>query len=56
MAYPPTRQLSLEEKDQLWRYRFYLSREKKVPLRRGPRPCACAAGALTFLAALFCAA
>ena len=30
MAYPPTTQLSLEEKDLLWRFRFFLTREKKV--------------------------
>lgn len=57
MAYPPTRQLTLEEKDQLWRYRFYLSREKKVPLRSVARPYdPCVAGALTLITALFCVA
>ena len=37
IAYPPTRQLSLEEKDLVWRFRFYLTREKKV--RWAPDEC-----------------
>lgn len=30
MASPPTKQLSLDEKDLVWRFRYYLTREKKV--------------------------
>lgn len=30
MGYPPTQKLTPEEKDLVWKFRFYLTREKKV--------------------------
>lgn len=30
VAYPPTKQLSNEEQDHVWRFRFYLSNQKKA--------------------------
>lgn len=30
LAYPPTKQLSNEEQDHVWRFRFYLSNQKKA--------------------------
>lgn len=30
VAYPPTQQLSNEEQDYVWKYRFYLSTQKKA--------------------------
>ncbi|GLG95013.1 Serine/threonine-protein kinase Tor [Gryllus bimaculatus] len=30
VGYPPTKQLSTEEQDLVWKYRFYLSKEKKA--------------------------
>lgn len=30
VSYPPTKQLSNEEQDQVWKFRFYLSNQKKA--------------------------
>ena len=30
MRYPPTKQLTSEEQDLIWKFRFYLSNQKKV--------------------------
>lgn len=30
VGYPPTKQLSVEEQDLVWKFRFYLSNQKKV--------------------------
>lgn len=30
VAYPPTKTLTTEEQDLVWRFRFYLSNQKKV--------------------------
>lgn len=30
VGYPPTTQLSIEEQDLVWKFRFYLSSQKKV--------------------------
>lgn len=30
VAYPPTKQLTTEEQDLVWKFRFYLSNQKKV--------------------------
>lgn len=30
VGYPPTTQLSIEEQDVVWKFRFYLSSQKKV--------------------------
>lgn len=32
LRYPPTQNLTTEEKDLLWKFRFYLTRDKKVQL------------------------
>lgn len=30
MSYPPTQTLTSEEKDLIWKFRFYLTRDKRV--------------------------
>lgn len=30
MSYPPTQTLNPEEKDLVWKFRFYLTRDKRV--------------------------
>lgn len=30
MSYPPTQPLTPEEKDLVWKFRFYLTRDKRV--------------------------
>jgi phosphatidylinositol 3-kinase len=32
VSYPPTKQLSAEEQDVIWKFRYYLSSNKKVKL------------------------
>lgn len=37
VAYPPTKQLTTEEQDLVWKFRFYLSNQKKVSTERRAR-------------------
>lgn len=37
VAYPPTKQLTTEEQDLVWKFRFYLSNQKKVSTKRRGR-------------------
>jgi hypothetical protein len=32
VAYPPTQTLTAEEKDLVWKFRFYLTRDKRVKM------------------------
>lgn len=33
MSYPPTQPLTPEEKDLVWKFRFYLTRDKRVNIQ-----------------------
>lgn len=33
MSYPPTQALTPEEKDLVWKFRFYLTRDKRVNIQ-----------------------
>lgn len=49
VGYPPTTQLSVEEQDLVWKFRFYLSNQKKVNINSSTRESSSHAHLLSYI-------